>query len=52
MPATTPPKLNAVLDQLGIPASQVDAIVSLGLHFMGEAFGHVFLVATVWWACA
>jgi EmrB/QacA subfamily drug resistance transporter len=42
-----PAKLQAVLDQLDIPASQVDTIVALGLHYMGESFGHVFLVATV-----
>jgi EmrB/QacA subfamily drug resistance transporter len=32
---------------LGIPADKVQAITSLGLHFMGQSFGGVFLVATV-----
>jgi EmrB/QacA subfamily drug resistance transporter len=34
-------------DKLGIPAAQVHAITSQGLHFMGQSFGGVFLVATV-----
>src|SRR4029079_16397893 len=29
---------------LGIPADKVQAITSLGLHFMGQSFGGVFLV--------
>jgi EmrB/QacA subfamily drug resistance transporter len=33
--------------RLGIPAGQADGIVSQGLHFMGQSFGGVYLVATV-----
>jgi EmrB/QacA subfamily drug resistance transporter len=42
-----PAKRQAVIDQLGIPAGQVDGIVSQGIHFMGSSFGHIYLVATV-----
>jgi len=42
-----PAKRQAVIDQLGIPANQVDGIVSQGIHFMGSSFGHIYLVATV-----
>jgi MFS family permease len=37
----------ATPEQLGIPAGQVQAITSQGLHYMGQSFGGVFLVATV-----
>jgi EmrB/QacA subfamily drug resistance transporter len=40
-------KLAAILDQLGIPTTKVDALVSTGLHYMGLAFGDVFLVAAI-----
>ena len=40
-------KLAAILDQLGIPTDKVDAIYNLGLHYMGLAFGDVFLVAAI-----
>jgi EmrB/QacA subfamily drug resistance transporter len=33
--------------KLGIPAGKVQAILDQGQHFMGTAFGHVFLVATI-----
>jgi EmrB/QacA subfamily drug resistance transporter len=33
--------------QLGLNPDQAQAVTTLGLHFMGEAFGGVFLVATV-----
>jgi EmrB/QacA subfamily drug resistance transporter len=33
--------------QLDIPSGQVDGIVAQGLHFMGQSFGGVYLVATV-----
>ena len=50
-PTTVGPTLalqnGATPDQLGIPAGQVEAITSQGLHFMGQSFGGVFLVATV-----
>jgi len=42
-----PAKRQAVLDQLHIPPSRIDRIVSAGLHEMGSSFGHVFLVAAV-----
>src|SRR3569623_1287881 len=32
--------------KLGIPAGKVQALLDQGQHFMGTAFGHVFLVAT------
>jgi EmrB/QacA subfamily drug resistance transporter len=33
--------------QLGLSVGQAQAVTTAGLHFMGEAFGGVFLVATV-----
>jgi hypothetical protein len=33
--------------KLGLSPDQVEAITAQGLHFMGESFGGVFLVATV-----
>jgi MFS family permease len=42
-----PAKRQAVLDQLHLSQSQLDRIVSQGLHEMGSSFGHVFLVAAV-----
>ena len=50
-PATIGPTLalqnGADPAKLGLSPDQVQAITSVGLHFMGEAFGGVFLVATV-----
>jgi len=50
-PATIGPTLaiqgGADPAKLGLSPDQVESITSLGLHYMGEAFGGVFLVATV-----
>src|SRR5262249_39159876 len=40
-------KLQAILAALHIPGDAVAGIVAQGLHYMGEAFGNVFGVATV-----
>jgi MFS family permease len=37
----------ATPSQLGLSADQAKAITAQGLHFMGQSFGGVFLVATV-----
>jgi hypothetical protein len=50
-PATIGPTLalqnGADPAKLGLSPDQVQSITAVGLHFMGEAFGGVFLVATV-----
>jgi len=40
-------KRDAVVNQLNLSHSQLDALVNKGLHYMGTSFGHVFLVAAV-----
>jgi EmrB/QacA subfamily drug resistance transporter len=40
-------KRQAVADQLHLSTSQLDRIVSRGVHYMGTSFGHVFLVAAI-----
>jgi MFS family permease len=40
-------KLAAVLQQLHLPANGFQTIYNTGLHYMGEAFGQVFLVAAI-----
>jgi EmrB/QacA subfamily drug resistance transporter len=40
-------KLAAILQQLQLPLNGWQAVYHTGLHFMGESFGQVFLVAAV-----
>jgi EmrB/QacA subfamily drug resistance transporter len=45
--ADDPTKLQQVLSQLQIVQSAVNPLVAQGLQYMGEAFGQVFVVATI-----
>ncbi len=40
-------KLAAILQQLQLPVNGWQAVYDRGLHFMGESFGQVFLVAAI-----
>jgi hypothetical protein len=40
-------KIAAILQQFHIPADRLQALYNTGLHYMGESFGRVFLVAAI-----
>ena len=49
--ATGPAQRQAVLEQLHLTPGQALIVVSRGLHYMGNAFGDVFVVSTVLVGC-
>jgi EmrB/QacA subfamily drug resistance transporter len=49
--AGSPAQKQAVLDQLHLTPSQAEVVVSQGLHYMGSAFGGIFVVSTVLVGC-
>jgi hypothetical protein len=46
-----PQQRQAVLDMLHLTPTQAQPVIAQGLHFMGESFGRIFLVATVLVGC-
>ena len=46
-----PQQRQAVLDQLHLTDAQAQSLIAQALHFMGQSFGHIFLVSTVLVGC-
>ena len=49
--AGSPREKAAVLHQLQLTPNQAESVVAQGLHYMGNAFGNVFVVSTVLVGC-